>query len=58
MKLIDRLEGSYLVQEQEAAEHIRELYEALNLIKFVVETGSKMSIIEIVNSTLGIDNGN
>lgn len=52
MSLLDRLEASYTVQEQEAAEHIRVLYNTLDTIKKIIEAdlfGVNNSIIEVIN---------
>lgn len=56
MNLLQRLQGSYLVQEQEAAERIAELQEALNTIKILAEVSNNTdNIIKVVEKVL---NGN
>lgn len=52
MTLLQRLEGSFTVQEQEAGERLRELYSALATIRKVAEADlfdACESIIEIID---------
>jgi hypothetical protein len=49
MTLLERLEGSYLVQEQEAAAYIRELQGVLNIIKVSI---SRVDFIEMIDKVL------
>lgn len=49
MTLLERLEGSYLVQEQEAAEYIRELQEVLCTVRISI---SRADFIEMIDNVL------
>lgn len=60
MNLLLRLSGSYLVQEQEAAERIDELQKALETIKILAECtlfNNSENIIKVVDRVLGQENG-
>ncbi len=53
--LLDRLEASYTVQEQEAAEHIRKIENALLTIKKLVEGDlffSTKNILDVIKDVL------
>lgn len=60
MNLLTRLSGSFLVQEQEAAERIDELQRALETIRILAECtlfNNSENIIKVVDRVLGKEDG-